>query len=51
VKRWIEEGKVVAIQMHPNGEWRISRESLDAYLDSLRSRCSPRDDVEGTAGS
>jgi excisionase family DNA binding protein len=46
VKRWIEEGRVDAIQMHPNGEWRISRDSLDAYLASLRNRCfAPGDEA------
>ena len=43
VKQWIAEGKVIAVQTTPNGEWRINRASLDAWLESLRSRCSPRD--------
>lgn len=39
VKRLIAEGKVEALRLTPNGEWRISRASLDGYLASLRSRC------------
>lgn len=49
VKQWITDGKVVAIQTSPTGEWRIQRASLDAWLDSLRSRCSdapPGDQTE-----
>jgi hypothetical protein len=51
VKRWIADGKVEAIRLTPDGEWRISRASLDAYLDSLRSRCSPATDDDAAAGS
>jgi excisionase family DNA binding protein len=51
VKTWIAQGKVEAIRLTPNGEWRISRASLDAWLESLRSRCSPRDDTGTVAGS
>jgi hypothetical protein len=50
VKTWIAEGKLDAIRLSPNGEWRISRESLTTWQDSLRNRCSPRDD-DAVAGS
>jgi excisionase family DNA binding protein len=53
VKQWIADGKVIAVQTTPNGEWRINRASLEAWLESLRSRCSPRDDDgdDAVAGS
>jgi excisionase family DNA binding protein len=53
VKRWIADGKVDAIRLTPQGEWRINRPSLDAWLETLRSRCSPRDDDgdDAVAGS
>ena len=51
VKRWIADGKVDAVRLTPQGEWRISRASLDEWLESLRSRCSPRDDADTVAGS
>jgi excisionase family DNA binding protein len=42
VKRWIEEGKIEAVRLTPQGEWRINRASLERWVETLRSRCSPR---------